>query len=112
VPGPLIALSVLAGMLMLLNVPTMGGAGVLFALAAAPVVEFVRGGSLSELLAPGSFLSTMIFYGFSVPVALPILYLISMPFPKLNRWQRATVVLAGTYAWSVIVLVLMTMPRD
>jgi hypothetical protein len=100
----LLAIGLMVGGMMILGIP-----GALVAGVTAPIVEVIRGypaGMLTDgdRAWPVALLMTMIF-----PPGIPVSYWLStVIWPQLNHWLRALAIIAGTWVWSLLALLVAT----
>ena len=100
----LLAAGLMVGGMVILGIP-----GALVAGVSAPVVEAIRGfppGALTDgdRAWPVAIVLTMVF-----PPGIPLSFWLSrVIWPKLDRWLRALAIVAGTWIWSVLALLVMT----
>jgi hypothetical protein len=100
----LLAIGLMVGGMMMLGVP-----GALVAGVTAPIIEMLRGFKPGFLTNGDRALGVALLVTMIFPPGIPISYWIStLIWPKINEWLRALVIVAGTWVWSLLALLVMT----
>jgi hypothetical protein len=109
VRGPLVVLIITAVVLMVGGFLMLGIPGALFAGLAEPPVDLIRGLPLFDLTDSDRALGLALLFTLVVPPAIPVSYwLATRIWPAINVWLLTLATIAGTYIWSVLVMLYMS----